>query len=181
MAFKVNIPSDFEELNCTSSQVHAFPHNYNNKAYADQGNSPILFKDLDIPQQSISYLTQQTSEIEIQDDEDESYSQYSIEKISFNPEEIPEYSSQCSTPQKSRVRSRKICRICSKSVFDLRRHLEQCHKELDHLQVVKIVAESKRFRKDLKKNPTNAIRNVLLCPYTNEKGEICDRPIVEYK
>ena len=165
MEFKVNeyVPSYFE----------------NNEAYIEQGNTPIIFKDLDSSQQSISFLTQQASEIEIQDDEDESYHQYSIEKVQFVSQ--TEYDSQCVTPQKSRVRSRKICRICSKSVFDLRRHLEQCHKELDHLQIVKIVAESKRFRKDLKKNPTNAIRNVLLCPYTNEKGEICDRPIVEYK
>ena len=83
--------------------------------------------------------------------------------------------------QNNRCKVPKVCRVCFKCVIELRRHLEQCHKELGHLQVLKIVAESKRFRKDLKKSPSKAVRNVLLCPYTNDSGEICNRPIVEYK
>ena len=129
-------------------------------------------------QQAISFLTLQASEISINEDQT---SYYSIEKIPFISSLPIHNDSHCLTRAKSRARTPKLCRICAKSVLDLRRHLEQCHKELTHLQVVKIVAESKRFRKDLKKQPSKAVRNVLLCPYTNDKGEICNRPIVEYK
>ena len=177
MEFKLNIRSEFEETNCSSSQIHTVSPDFNDEAYIEEGN-PLIITDNDPPQQTIS---QQTSEIGIQGDKNESYHQCSIEKMTITPETIIKSNSQCVTSQKLRIRSRKICCKCSKSVFDLRRHLQHCHKKLDHLQIVKIIAESKRFRKDLKKKPTKAIRNVLLCPYSNEKGEICDRPIVEYK
>lgn len=92
------------------------------------------------------------------------------------------YKTQSSTKQQnSRCKLPKVCSVCFKCVVELRRHLEQCHSELTHLQVLKIVAESKRFRKDLKRSPSKAVRNVLLCPYTNDSGGICNRPIVEYK
>ncbi|KAI6648891.1 hypothetical protein LOD99_6964 [Oopsacas minuta] len=147
-------------------------------------NSKLFFKqqasvnnEIDSEQQSISFLALQTSGIALKDDQ----SYYSLEPIPF----ITTLSSQTDNcfidKPKSRARTPKLCRVCSKSVLDLRRHLEQCHKELSHLQIVKIVAESKRFRKDLKKQPSKSVRNVLLCPFMKETGEICNRPIVEYK
>ena len=130
-------------------------------------------------QDCISFLALQASEIAINDENTPAKS-FSIENIPFM-DLLNDANNQIQTRPKPRTRSPKPCRICSKSVLDLRRHLEQCHKELTRLQIVKIVAESKRFRKDLKKSPSKAVRNVLLCPYTNEIGEICNRPIVEYK
>ena len=123
----------------------------------------------------------QTNEFAIPDDKLTAFSQFSIEKLPFLPVVTNLADSQTNSRLKSRPRTPKLCRVCGKSVLDLRRHLDQCHKELNRLQIVKIVAESKRFRRDLKKNPSRAVRNVLLCPYTNDAGEICNRPIVEYK
>ena len=132
-------------------------------------------------QQPIPFPASQTNPFAIPEDKLFAFHQFSIEKLPFIPVVTNLADSQGTNRSKSRPRTPKLCRVCGKSVLDLRRHLDQCHKELNRLQIVKIVAESKRFRRDLKKSPSKAVRNVLLCPYTNESGEICNRPIVEYK
>ena len=154
-----------------------FDNSNNDKTLIEQ-QQPLCREVEPSQQQAISFLTWQASEISINQDQT---SYYSLEKIPLISSLTIQDDSPCLNRVKARARTPKLCRICAKSVLDLRRHLEQCHKELTHLQVVKIVAESKRFRKDLKKQPSKAVRNVLLCPYTNEKGDICNRPIVEYK
>eukprot|EP00800_Vazella_pourtalesii_P008945 TRINITY_DN2284_c0_g1_i1.p1 TRINITY_DN2284_c0_g1~~TRINITY_DN2284_c0_g1_i1.p1 ORF type:complete len:351 (-),score=50.26 TRINITY_DN2284_c0_g1_i1:41-1093(-) len=177
MSFGTNefVVSEYLTTKVLSSQNNKTTTNFDNN---NNNSKSFIEQQLGTPQQAISILTLQTSEISINEDQP---SYYSFEKIPFISSLTIQEDSPCLNRAKARARTPKLCRICAKSVLDLRRHLEQCHKELTHLQVVKIVAESKRFRKDLKKQPSKAVRNVLLCPYTNEKGEICNRPIVEYK
>ena len=184
MDFRLNniFRSDNQETQILSPQLNKIPNKCeNSKTFIQLENNTNICKDGDSTQQPLPSPQLQTNEVAIPNFKLSAFHQYSIEKTPFIPIVTNLADSQSANRSKSRPRLPKLCRVCGKSVLDLRRHLDQCHKELNRLQIVKIVAESKRFRRDLKKNPSRAVRNVLLCPHTNESGEICNRPIVEYK
>ena len=178
MEFQLNnaSQSDIQETKMLSPEVNKIVNKFQNAiTYILQENNANLYKDEN------SFLPIQANNITIRDDEQFASHQYSIEKLPLNTVITKLADSQSANRYKSHRRSPKLCRVCFKSVIDLRRHLKQCHKELNSLEIVKIVAESKPFRRDLKKYPSRAIRNVLLCPHINESGKVCNRPIVEYK